>query len=688
MAYPRFELPDRSKPEELVRVTNHLEATARARRMSLRVGWRHDLWWLKGVRSIRRDWQTGEVQVTHQTPRGDLRMRYEDVLVKRQREIGRLMQSDMRPSVKRKGIGLDAMRKASVGQVVLDHLASNIDIDAVKQRLFEDLVDFGTAGLGIWVQSSLHLGQSPVIEVIPPWELMPLPVEPSRTSDVYGIIRDRWVTLKWLESQEGLKIPKGEDRAKLRIQRLQPGHRLPGDAEPTNLALSREPAAGLGKPPEKTGPSDQDLTDWVYLREYWIEGEQNRLYRYFIKAGDAIVLDLDEEKLAEDGELPIMPVSVAQYYGTGFYGRAWVSPLIPINSRQERMVSNLFQNLIDLDLYGETWIPTTLGINKQKLMAAGRGKYQFYEPDYSAWQMRPFAITPQNMGLGPMKVVEFSHVMMDRLSRESDMYSGQAPGRIDNARSLGLLYETASIPLIPVTASVARAFSRIYGALLQEAKRILKQGEGENYQAIKLSGLDDATAGIVIDPSSGQMQLGSANPIPRPDEVIIDVRERMPRLSERRKMELDEALAAQRIDLVDYIIVCLKENVDVPLGNQSIVDSVRSAWLENMLIFGDGQTPGEVLYNQMSDNHKIHMRIHKDFMARPEWKLASQAVRDKFIIHVRSHERDLGIWQDLIPSPEVLSKLPPEVAQGLVMGAPQGMMAMQPGPGVGPPAAP
>ena len=69
------------------------------------------------------------------------------------------MQSDMRPSIKRRGIGLDAMRKASVAQVTLDHLVSNIDIERVKSNLFENLIDFGTCGLGIWVQSSLHLGE-------------------------------------------------------------------------------------------------------------------------------------------------------------------------------------------------------------------------------------------------------------------------------------------------------------------------------------------------------------------------------------------------------------------------------------------------------------------------------------------------------------------------------------------------
>lgn len=687
MATPRFELP--KDPAALVEATNALEAAAKSRRRSLRVGWRYDFQWLKGIRNFRVFWGTGEVQASYQNFKGELKLRYEDVLKKRQREIGRLMQMDVRPAVTRKGLGIDALRKASVGQVVLDHITGNLNLEAIKGHLIEDICDFGMAGLGVWVQQTIHLGASPMIEVIPPWELTPLPVEPTRNYDVRGICRDRWVTLDWLKSKESLKLPGEKEQQKLQIREVQPGVRLPGDNDPSDNPMASEG----GSPPVEPSGGDGNtkkphLTKWVYLREYWIEGEEGRVCRYIVKVGDWIALDLADEKLlGKKTEYPVMPIATARYFNTGFYGRSFVSPLIPLNRQMERMAANLFQNVADLDLYGLRMIPSTLGIKKEALNNMGRNRYLIYEPDYAAWQIKPDTLTPHNMGDFPGKILERSHLMMDRLSGESELFQGQAPGRIDNSRSLGILYETSSIPMIPVTASIGNAFSQIYKAMLQEALNILQDNpEGGNAKAIKLAGLDDAIAGVVVDPKSGTLTLGDKNPLPRPDEVIIDIRERMPRFAEKSKMELDESLVAKKIDLIDYLMVCLKKNIDAPLGNEQIVQAIRCAWLENMVLFGDGETPGSIEQNDVSDLHKVHRRVHLDFMARPEWKLASVAVKTKFVKHVNWHSSQLGEWAELLPDPGTISQLPPELAQGLMMGAPQGPMPGG-GPGGGPPVA-
>jgi len=672
-----FALPAKGKNDDIIRLTNNLESTAKARRRSLRIGWRHDLAWLKGIRAFRVDYSTGEVSATYQNYKGELKLRYEDVLVKRQRECGLLMRTDVRPSVRRKGIGLDALRKAAVGQVTLDQFTSNIPLEPVKEAFVEDLVDFGIAGLGVWVQKSIHLGNNPVVERIPGWELLPLPVDPTRGADVKGIIRDRWVTYDWVKGKESLKFPKADMSAALGIRYVLPGNRLPGDADP-NPSSTGEGGGGTKEPfvaQRDNADPRKHHTPMVYLREYWVETEPGRCGRYIVKIGDWVALDLDESDLITDGELPIMPIAVAQYFRTGFYGRSFISPLIPINKQQEKLAGNLFQNIIDLDLLGERWIPTTSGINRQRLVNQGRNKYQFYEPDYLAWQVRPFQLLPQNMGDMPGKVLEASHGMIDRLSRESDIWSGRMPGRTDSARAVGLLYETASIPLIPVTAAIAKAFSQMYAAMLQEAGNIFRQGDGGNYQAIKLSGLDDAIVGVVFDPTTGTVQLGQDNPIPKPHEVIIDIAERMPKLANQRQMEVDEALQAGKMDLVDYTAICLKQNLDVPLGNRGLVESLRTCWLENMVLFGDGKSPGTIEANDVSDDHRIHMRIHGDFMKSPEWKLASPEVKTKFIIHFNWHRSNLGQWAELLPTPEALSQLPPEVAQQMMASAPQGAAA-------------
>lgn len=675
MSQPRYQLPPSNSPVDVVRATDLIEAAGMSRRRALRVGWRYDLWYLKGLRNFRAIWATGEVEASHQTDRGILRMRYEDVLSKRQREIGRLMQSDLRPACRSKGVGIDSLRKASIGQVVLDYLEGNLDGERIKMRFIEDVVDFGTAALGIWVQPSVHLGKQPVIENIPPWELLPIPVEPSRQYDVKGICRDRWVSWPWLQTMDNLKFPKAaEEVQKLEIRKVHPGQKLPNDADPqphhggTTASTQSEREAV-----QKANSMEKDIsTDWVYLREYWLEGEQGRVGRYIVKVGKWIALDEDlTSKKYEGADPPIMPIATARYYPTGFWGRSFVSPLIPINRKLEQMLANTFQNVIDLDLYGIKIIPTSAGIPRRALQNHGRMRYLFADPDYAMPQSKIYALEPKNMGDFPVKTIAFGNDLIDRISRESDMYSGQAPGRVDSSRALGLLYETSSIPLIPCVSEISSAYSQVYKAMLQEARKLLGAGEGQAV-SIKLMTLDDAIAGVVIDPGTGEMKIDEeSNGIPLPHEITVDVRERLPRFKAREEAQLQEAMQEGRLDPVDFMVEVLRKGIDVPLGNRGLAENIRSAWLENIVLFGDGKTPGEIPGNSYFDNHQVHKRILEDFVARPEIKMASEAVQKKLIAHLTFHTEQLGAWPEQVPRPEQLGAMPDELQGQLQSGAQQ-----------------
>lgn len=681
MAAPRFYLPPPVKQgnnQPLIDATNMLEESAKRYRRPLRVGWRYDLWWIRGIRKFRVLWSTGEVGVTYQNDRGELQMRYEDVLIKRQREIGRLMQIDTRPSCKPMGTGLDALRKSSIAQVILDYLESGLRSEEIKNQFVQHLVDFGVAGLGVWVQDSVHLGASPIIEVIPAWELLFIPTEPSTSGDIYGIVRDRWVSLDWLQSLKGLKLLKGEEgESQMMIRTLGPGERLPGDSDPTHTAMSGAAStAGTWRAAHDASAKDtkgKTYTKWGYLREYWIIGEHDRVSRYIVKVGDYIALDVE---FGKDGkECPVLPIRTARYYDTGPYGRSFISPLIPINRKQERMVANLFQNIEDLDLYGLKLLPTTAGIKRDALKSWGRLRYMFVEPDWNApGRVKVESLTPQNMGDFPAKVIEISHAMMDRLSRESDLWSGNAPGRVDGGPGLSFLYETSSIPMVPVVAQIANAYSGIYRSMLQEAGKMLNTPEASS--TIKLLTLDDAIAGVVIDPGTGEMKLDASNPIPGPSDVIIDVRHRQPRLVEKDKEELQMNFAnlskTGDMNLIDFLVEMLRRNLDIPVGNRGKVEAIRTAWLENLIMFGDGIRPGVIIENPEYDDHMIHLQILSDFMARPEWRLASQAVRTKFLLHKAYHMNAMGSWPAGVPNPENLAMMDPNLSGQLEQGAAAG----------------
>ena len=74
--------------------------------------------------------------------------------------------------------------------------------------------------------------------------------------------------------------------------------------------------------------------------------------------------------------------------------------------------------------------------------------------------------------------------------------------------------------------------------------------------------------------------------------------------------------------------------------------------MENIILFGDGQTPGKVIVSEQ-DMHMVHMQGLLPFMARPEFFMASQQVRDAFVAHYQAHLLGDGAnMPDAAPYPE------------------------------------
>ncbi len=88
--------------------------------------------------------------------------------------------------------------------------------------------------------------------------------------------------------------------------------------------------------------------------------------------------------------------------------------------------------------------------------------------------------------------------------------------------------------------------------------------------------------------------------------------------------------------------------------------------LENILLFGDGQTPGEVVVSP-HDLPRIHVMVLQAFVARPEYFASSVEVRNKFDEHLMEHKAQMGEFPDALPYPEDASEAmlePPQMGGG------------------------
>ena len=411
---------------------------------------------------------------------------------------------------------------------------------------------------------------------------------------------------------------------------------------------------------------------YVPLEEIYIyDDTQQFVARFIIKVGRKIMLDENFEK---QGVKVLSPLHVARHTDIGkFFARGFVAPLIPMNDQIEKLMASVFKNIQELDMFGTLFIPGSSGIDIKKWRTGPRPKAQKFEPDPLNPSLQPFTIAPSNTGLMPVRAAEFAGQQLAKLSGQGPIFNGETSGRVDSAAGLGFLFNTGNISLALPANGLAAAFSGVYARLLQAAKDRLGPGK-----TIEIATIDDAIAGVVIDPQTGEMRL-SENPIPEPWTVTIDVRDRQPKDREILKQELKEGLSLGTVDPVRYWVTAFEENLEIPGAPKEIWETWRKAIWQIILLFRDGVTPGNVDIGEHTQQPDIQLIKLNEFMSKIEFSLASEEVRTAF----ETWKMDLEIlagtrFPSELPPPEEAAEV--ELAQ---QQQAQQQQAQPPGPGGG-----
>ncbi|KKM73504.1 hypothetical protein LCGC14_1409860, partial [marine sediment metagenome] len=527
------------------------------------------------------------------------------------------------------------------------------------------LLHYGTIGFGLWVEGEDSIG----IEVINPWELIPIPIDVAVPSDVRGLIRVRYVPKDYIQGlsitpSKKSKTWKGMDDIKV------PFGDLPADVTSKFQGIASLTHTGGGfyirsgqsqvetqwkGRHTKTDKSQMDVT---LLVEVWTETSDGYLAEYLIFAGSYSKLNQLYRHDHSQSKY-YMPVKIARDVTVGgFYGRSFVDQLIPLNTEAEYSLSSLFQTISDFELYGLQMWPASLGTPPEAHRGRDGVKRITYEPDYSTPDLKPFSIMPAKLTKPQIEGAMVAGSLMDKLANQpTEMLKGGAPGRVDSASGLGFLYETSGIPLTPTAKNVAEAVSGIYRSMLGICRDIWPAKK-----VVSISNLDDSLAGIAYDMETGDISL-ARNAIPSPDEVNINVASEVPISKEQQKMELKEALKDGILTLDEYSFKVREMGLTSPVGNETAWQNYRRAKLENLALFGDGEKPGKVIVSER-DMHLIHQSVLSAFMARPEFYAASPAVRDKFTEHFDEHNVGLGILPEGMESMEDAAELEMEPPQG------------------------
>jgi len=665
----KFQLPPDTpgnKPQ-VEEIFQYLVSTGKSKMNPISINWYMNHFYMRGVRNFSNiNYGNGTLNASYLDASGILKFKYEDIVSKYQAQLGRLLSINLAPAVSRRGRSLDGLRKASTAQVVLDSIFPQGKVTKLALATFPPILHYGTVGFGLWVEGEDSIG----VEVINPWELIPIPIDVSSPQDVRGLIRVRYVPTEWVKGLaitpgKQSKVYKGMDDTKVPFGDLpaEVASKFQGTASMTSTgggffirsSNSQVETQWKGRGTKK----DKTQVDVTLLVEAWTETSDGYLAEYLIFAGSPEHL---KQLYRHDHSQSRyhMPITIARDIVVGgFYGRSFVDMLIPLNTEAEYSLSSIFQTVSDFDLYGIQMWPASLGTPPDAHRGQDGIKRVTYEPDYTTPDLKPFNIMPANLTEPQIKAAMIAGSLMDKVANQpTEMLQGGAPGRVDSASGLGLLFETGTIPLTPTAKNVAEAISGIYRAMLGICKDIWP-----SKKIIEVSNLDDSLAGISFDIETGEINLAK-NAIPHPNEVNINVASEVPISKEQQKLELKEALEKQRITLNEYSFQVREKGLDLPVGNEAAYQNYRRAKLENLSLFGDGDRPGKVTVSER-DNHPIHLEVLNTFMARPEFYAASVEVRDAFVLHYEEHNSGLGILPEEMP--------PMEDAAELGMLPPQGM---------------
>lgn len=680
----RFYLPPSTKPKDVEATLAYHHQSNDAEHQQYSYEWTRTHWFLQGVRRLRVAGAGQQRPSPHYVDSStQRRVRVERVLQLLQTEMGRILSIDIGPAVERTpGVGLDRVRSDAITQVALDNYWDRFNNRNFHLGLAYALAAYGTVGIGAFDAGETSGGIHGVdMSLVPAWELRPLPGCVTGVDQVAGVEWFRWVPLDVLKKSFGdiLTIPKGDDD-RMGVMEVPAGSHIQVDWSPNQSVV-----AGLGghgrayNIPGGHGPTSGDTTvdtvplmKHVQLREFWTYGDDYSCLRWCVMLGDHLALDVDYTSEKDrnrigllGSDLPIAPLHVARYLSVGsFWGRGLADRHIGLNRELELLLGDMIQDMRDLGRLRALTVPTTSGINKRNLKAYLKEKILPFQPDYAAPTLRPDILNPPTAGDIPGKTLGVINTLMDQTASQGPLFGGEVPGRTDTIGGLDRIIAQNKVPMFPIADSIESAMSGVWKSVEGIISRHLKEDD-----TLTLTRLDESVIGVTFDRETGTISLRD-NPLPPPQETRLTIRNKFPTSKELIKSQLDEMLQAGLISTIQYKIASIREGLNLPWTSRAEYENYVTAWSENIALYGDGKTPGEVTVSKEAHNHPIHLAVLMDFMGSPLLQLATPIVRLRFQEHKALHLTEMGAFPEGLESPDQFGNVsqPPDQVAG-VMGA-------------------
>lgn len=576
---------------------------------------KHLIWelqrlYFRGYRNFKAlNWEDGSVVGSYTQKDGTLEFQYQELLKIINENASRISALDWTCSVTRDDNSLEGIRERAIGQIEADAVIRGNVLDSIKAQSSFYYTSLGCVGFLGRLVDDPSSGLTADIEVVHPRELFPFPSQGRDYTKLSGIVRQRVVSLDYLVSKYGKKIEK--DFQSMDATSI----RFGGPLEMYNGTNT------LGNPANPAIGTSQDIHDTriVKIRELFLTGIQGTLTRYICLSGEIVFEDQDFTGLQV-----YCPLTMCRMLENGsFHGAGVWDLLFGLTRETEKLLRSLFQNVRDNDRYGILLLPQGQINERQALKDNGMGmRTLFYEPDPTGIQeMRPITIQPQNSGDIPGKTASFAEGLIQQLNPARDIIGEK--GRVDSAQGLQILTEEVAKGQTNAALAFSQALSNCYKSLVSNANRQFALSP----RPLPVNRLTLDLAGAVIDPEKNTISF-TDNPIPDISRLNFSIREVSPRSPSVRKQEALSYVQMQLMDPDAFKILMLEEGIDVAMWMAPDKAAYESCVRNLLLLFGDGEQPGQVVLTLHMANPTLQLRIAQAFSSSPKVGMASPEVQN------------------------------------------------------------
>lgn len=562
---------------------------------------------------------------------GRIPLQVQEMLSIMSRVVGQLTALDVRPDVNRQGNSISAIRDRAVGQILMDSGIDEQQLESKKPLLAEIVAMLGCAALHMGCIDDDTVGLTLDPEVVHPSEILPFPSISFDKTKVTGIIRQRYVPMKWLQKTLGKKSLPKEDMDWCRKQ----------IGEDVNVAddgtLSPLPITSRSEP---LGPSDKEYYEAVRIRELWVEGPRMTCRRYCITSGEASLLDEDF-----GGRERYTPIHKIGFMPNGSFWDAGLFDLLLTVAREfEKCVSHLVNTTYDLDEFPVLVMPSGQ-LNERKMFTRGDRNLKVLtaslEARYSGGSdFRPMVIEPPSRGDQAGRTAAFLSGILDKQNPVPDLI--RQKGRGDSLPFMQFLDEEAKKSTGYCTQSITAAF----GAAYKYGLCAMTQKVAESPRPISVRNVTLGLAGAVIDWNANQITF-TQNPIPDVSRLTFGTMETSPRSSAIRKREVVEMFQLHQ-DWERFVLTALEEGLDFGMWVNDYQAAYETVRMDLLTLYGDGQRSGQVVISPHTTNPEFMLKVANGFLASPIVRAASVTVQNNLIKYRKALMAYIG---SILPEP-------------------------------------